>query len=100
MRERPVDGCGADVRQLLDRSRERRRAEVASLLSQVGPCRAGSGFESVENALRGRWLLPCDKGALRVAITLAPTTPPTVQYLDVSAVPPGGEPPRRNVCGP
>ena len=97
--DRLADSVAA-VNLFLDRSRDRRRAEIASLLQQVGPCRAGSGFESVENALRGRWLLPCDKGALRVAITLAPTTPPTVQYLDVSAVPPGGEAPRRNLCGP
>jgi hypothetical protein len=42
----------------------------------VGPCRPGAGFDRVENALRGEWTLPCERGALRVSITLAPTEPP------------------------
>lgn len=69
-----------------DRSRERRRAELAALLARVGPCRAGSGFAVVENALRGQWVMPCERGALRASITLAPTMPPTVQYLEVTPV--------------
>ena len=71
----------------LDRSRDRRRAEIAALRSRVGECRAGTGFDHVENALRGEWLVPCDRGALRVGITLAPIVPPRVQHLDVSVTP-------------
>ena len=69
----------------LDRSLERRRGEIAALLEQVGPCEAGSGFAYVENALRGRWVLPCARGELLVSVTLAPTMPPGVQYLGVNA---------------
>ncbi|MGE0555141.1 MAG: serine hydrolase domain-containing protein [Gemmatimonadales bacterium] len=84
------------VNLFLDRSRDRRRAEIESMLEEVGPCRAGaSGFDHLENALRGRWTVPCDRGALHVAITLAPTMPPTVQYLDVSTEAPPPPPPRR-----
>jgi CubicO group peptidase (beta-lactamase class C family) len=71
----------------LDRSRDRRRAEIATLRTRVGECRAESGFDHVENALRGEWLIPCDRGALRVSITLAPIVPPKVQHLEVSAEP-------------
>jgi hypothetical protein len=74
------------VNLFLDRSRDRRKAEIAKLTAEVGPCRAGTGFDVVENALRGQWTMPCDRGALRVSITLAPTMPPTVQFLDVRAV--------------
>ena len=85
----------AAVNLFLDRSRDRRRAEIATLLSQVGPCRRGDGFDVVENALRGQWIMPCDRGALRVSITLAPTMPPTVQYLEVTA---GADRGRRGIC--
>ena len=87
----------AAVNLFLDRSRDRRKAEIARLQTEVGPCRAGSGFDNVENALRGRWTMPCDRGALRVSITLAPTTPPTVQFLDVSRAP-STPPPARALC--
>ena len=72
----------------LDRSRDRRRAEIAALRSRVGECRPGAGFDYVENALRGEWLLPCERGALRVSITLAPIVTPRVQHLEVSVAPP------------
>jgi CubicO group peptidase (beta-lactamase class C family) len=68
----------------LDQSRDRRRAAIEALRGQVGACTAGSGFDRVENALRGDWTMSCERGKLRVAITLAPTNPPTVQYLSVS----------------
>jgi CubicO group peptidase (beta-lactamase class C family) len=87
----------AAVNLFLDRSADRRKAELAKLASEVGPCRAGSGFDVIENALRGQWTMPCDRGALRVSITLAPTTPPMVQYLEVSRAP--ATPPRpRGIC--
>jgi hypothetical protein len=38
----------------------------------------------VENALRGRWRLRCRDGDLRVSITLAPTVPARVQFLEVT----------------
>lgn len=82
----------------LDRSRDRRRAELATLGREVGPCQAGTGFTDVENALRGQWTMPCERGALRVSITLAPTMPPTVQYLEVTRASAAGEPAARALC--
>jgi CubicO group peptidase (beta-lactamase class C family) len=88
----------AAVNLFLDRSRDRRKAEIATLLGTVGPCRAATAFDVVENGLRGQWTMPCDRGALRVAITLAPTMPPTVQYLEVAPAPAVAAP-RRGLCG-
>jgi hypothetical protein len=80
----------------LDQSRERRRAQLAELHSAVGTCAPGHGFDSVENALRGDWTMSCDRGRLKVAITLAPTIPPKVQFLSVRQV--TAEPPRASTC--
>ena len=91
----------AAVNLFLDRSRDRRRAEIARLRDSVGACRAAAGFDVVENALRGQWTMPCERGALRVSITLAPTMPPLVQHLDVAPAPPAppaGTPARRPSC--
>ncbi|MGE0459975.1 MAG: serine hydrolase domain-containing protein [Vicinamibacterales bacterium] len=85
----------AAVNLFLDRSKDRRRAEIERLRAQAGACRAQDAFNFVENPLRGEWLLACERGQLRASITLAPTMPPTVQYLDVRAVPAGGEAPRQ-----
>ena len=71
----------------LDRSKARRKAEIDTLRTSVGACTAPSSFDAVENALRGQWTMDCERGKLQVAITLAPTMPPTVQYLDVRAAP-------------
>jgi hypothetical protein len=53
----------------------------------VGACTAPSTFDIVENALRGQWTMSCERGALQVAITLAPTMPPGVQYLAIRPAP-------------
>jgi hypothetical protein len=84
----------------LGRARDRRRAEIARLTDSVGVCRAGGGWDVVDNALRGRWTMPCERGALRVAITLSPTVPPLVQFLEVAPArpAPAGAPPRRAIC--
>ena len=75
----------------LDRSIDRRRAEVAALRTKVGRCRPARGFAYVENALRGQWILPCERGDLLVSVTLAPTMPPSVQFLEVTPAPAAGE---------
>jgi CubicO group peptidase (beta-lactamase class C family) len=71
----------------LDRSKDRRRKEIDDLRAKVGACSAPSKFDVVENALRGQWTMSCERGALQVAITLAPTMPPGVQYLVVRPAP-------------
>jgi CubicO group peptidase (beta-lactamase class C family) len=82
----------------LDRNLERRRAEIAALREQVGVCEAGSGFAHVENALRGKWVMPCARGEVVVAVTLAPTMPAGVQYLEVGPAPPAAVIKRPEVC--
>ncbi len=76
----------------LDQSKERRRAGIERLHERVGACTAPTAFNHVENALRGNWLMDCERGQIQVSITLAPTSPPKVQFLGVSTAPP--EPPR------
>jgi CubicO group peptidase (beta-lactamase class C family) len=90
-------GSIAAANLFVDRSRDRRRREIETLRSAVGPCRADARFD-VENALRGQWNMTCERGVLRVAITLAPTMPPTVQFLDVRQAP-AANPPRVDACG-
>lgn len=85
----------AAVNLFLDESKDRRKRHVTTLRQTMGACRADGPFE-VENALRGQWNMTCEKGSIRVAITLAPTMPPKVQYLSVQPAP--AAPPAR-VCG-
>ena len=82
----------------LDRSIDRRRADIAALRTQSGRCKAASGFAYVENALRGQWILPCERGDLLVSVTLAPTMPPSVQFLEVTPAPPPEEVGRPALC--
>ena len=79
----------------LDQSKDRRRLQIEGLRKEHGVCRADGPFE-VENALRGQWTMTCERGALRVAITLAPTMPPKVQYPNVMPAPAA---PARRPCG-
>ena len=83
----------AAVNLFLDESRDRRRRQIEGYRTQFGACRADGPFE-VENALRGQWVMTCERGSLRVAITLAPTMPPKVQYLNVQPATPA-----RRGCG-
>lgn len=74
----------------LDRSIDRRAAEITAHHLHVGSCTAGTGFADVENALRGRWIMPCERGNLLVSITLAPVVPAKVQYLEITPAPASG----------
>jgi hypothetical protein len=85
----------AAVNLYLDQSKDRRRLQIEGLRKEHGVCRGDGAFD-VENALRGQWTMTCERGALRVAITLAPTMPPKVQYLNVTPVP---ATPARRQCG-
>nr|MBA3271545.1 serine hydrolase [Acidobacteriota bacterium] len=78
----------------LDRSKDRRRREFAEWRAKMGTCEANAPFTYVENALRGRWTLSCERGTLGVAVTLAPTDPPTVQFLEIGAP----QPVTRSAC--
>ncbi len=87
----------AAVNLYLDEAKDRRRRQIVGLREKVGACRT-DGRMDVENALRGQWTMACERGDLRVAITLAPTMPPKVQYLNVQLVPPAAAPAPR-ACG-
>jgi len=82
----------------LDRSIDRRAADVAAHRARVGACTAGPGFAYVENALRGQWILNCERGNLLVSITLAPIIPPKVQFLEVAPAPASGIVSRPALC--
>jgi hypothetical protein len=90
-----ADGLAAE-NLFLDQSRERRRAEIDPLRARVGACVPGDGFDTVENALRGQWTIGCERGKVQIAITLAPTLPPRVQFLSVRAAPDTS--PRTDAC--
>jgi CubicO group peptidase (beta-lactamase class C family) len=86
----------AAVNLFLDRSKDRRRREIEALRAKVGTCRLPERFTFVENALRGTWTMSCERGDLGVSITLAPTMPPTIQFLEVAPA----APQNRNSCTP
>jgi hypothetical protein len=75
----------------LDRTAERRSKEFRDLAARHGAHRSVGPVEA-ENALRGKWRITCERGWLDVTITLAPTSTPRVQYIDVrSVLPPSPE---------
>jgi CubicO group peptidase (beta-lactamase class C family) len=81
--ERLADSLAA-MNLYLDESKDRRRSSIESIRAKAGDSCRNEGSFVVENALRGRWRMRCRDGDLRVSITLAPTVPAGVQYLDVS----------------
>jgi len=83
----------AAVNLFRDRDKAHRHADLDALHAQLGACQAGSGFDRVENALRGDWTMSCERGKLKVAITLAPTSPPVVQFMSVTPAGTGVAPP-------
>lgn len=70
----------------LDEPRDRRRAAIERLRAAAGDeCRNEGPFVAT-NALRGRWRMRCRDGDLMVSITLAPTEPARVQFLQVTPI--------------
>jgi hypothetical protein len=68
----------------LDESKDRRRASIEGMVAKAGSECRNEGPMVAENRLRGRWRMRCKDGDLRVSITLAPTEPATVQFLEVA----------------
>ncbi len=68
----------------LDEPKPRRQAALAKLVADAGGTCRNEGDLLALNALRGSWRMRCATGDLRVTITLAPTEPAGVQYLDVA----------------
>ena len=64
----------------LDRPAANRGSDIQGIKQQVGKCSA-PGEVDPENWLRGTFRMPCERGAVYVSFTLAPTQPPKVQQL-------------------
>ncbi|MGK2935611.1 MAG: serine hydrolase domain-containing protein [Gemmatimonadaceae bacterium] len=68
----------------LDEPKDRRRAAIERVRAAAGDECRNEGPFVVANALRGRWRMRCRDSDLLVAITLAPTEPAKVQFLQVT----------------
>lgn len=84
-----ADSLAAD-NLFLDTPRDKRKADFEEQRARHGACRPEGPIET-ENALRGAWKLACDRGSIRVEITLAPTMPPRVQHLKATSALPLSE---------
>jgi CubicO group peptidase (beta-lactamase class C family) len=73
----------------LDEPAAKRRAALEALRARHGACRIEGDIDA-ENALRGEWKMPCEKGSLHVTLTLAPTMPPRIQSLTMTGAMPAG----------
>ena len=68
---------------LLDRDAPRRNAEIAALKTKLGACQAADPIVA-DNAMSTTLTYPCERGTLRVRVTLAPTTPVSLQTVEFS----------------
>ena len=97
-KDETLTGVAAD-NLLLDKSLATRRDELTALHERLGACRVAGDIDA-ENWLRGRFRLACERGTLDATVTLAPTTPPRVQYLSFSEGQGAGLPPASTPCTP
>ena len=68
----------------LDSDLEHRRASLEKIRDELGAIGRVGNFVAL-NALRGKWTIECERGALDVFVTLAPTMPPKLQMLNLTA---------------
>lgn len=80
----PLADSIAAMNLYLDESKDRRRHSVEGMVVTAGGSCRNEGPFVAENALRGQWRMRCLNGDLRVGITLAPTEPAGVQFLEVT----------------
>jgi hypothetical protein len=69
----------------LDHDAAHRRADLNRALAEIGPIVASGDLE-VYNALRGRWRVEGERGALQILLTLTPTIPPRIQALTLTRI--------------
>ncbi len=72
----------------LDRPLAQRRQELATLRASHGRCTAIGALRPL-GALRGEWLMTCERGTLLASLMLSPTRPPRLQSLTVAPADPG-----------
>ena len=82
----------------LDSPAAARRDAIAALKARTGEC-GTIGELRPENWLRGTFRMSCEHGEVDVNFTLAPTAPPTLQYLQFTRVD-ASRGDRRNLCTP
>ncbi|MEP7289905.1 MAG: serine hydrolase domain-containing protein [Chloroflexota bacterium] len=68
----------------------KRQAQFERLRADLGACLSATDLQP-ENALRGEWTMHCERGWLNVFMTLAPTVPPRLQFLELTAAKPLSE---------
>jgi hypothetical protein len=56
------------------------KESLEALRAAHGACRPDGSIDAW-NALRGSWKLTCDRGRVDLVLTLAPTSPPRIQFL-------------------
>jgi CubicO group peptidase (beta-lactamase class C family) len=71
----------------LDMPIENRRQQFEQLRQNFGKCRSVTAIEA-ENALRGRWMMQCQRGRIELLATMAPVVPPKLQWLHVISIKP------------
>jgi len=71
----------------LDQDAAHRRAELTKLCAEAGAFRSVGALRAY-NALRAAWRIECERGALEVFITLAPTMPPQLQVCRLTYLAP------------
>lgn len=71
--------CAAD-NFLLDHDLDHRHAQLWEIHNQLGAFLHVGELQPM-NALRGKWIIQCERGTLDCFITLAPTQPPRIQML-------------------
>jgi D-alanyl-D-alanine-carboxypeptidase/D-alanyl-D-alanine-endopeptidase len=69
---------------LLDRSAEKRDAELRTLRATLGSCRHQARAD-VKHAQAATFKFPCERGTLEAAVTLAPTVETRIQILQLTA---------------
>ena len=67
----------------LDHDLAHRRAELNNIRAAIGMPMHHGEFVAL-NALRGKWRVEHEAGWVDVFLTLAPTMPPTIQYLTLT----------------
>ncbi len=82
----PLADSLAAMNLYLDEPKPRRKAAIEALRLKTGNGCRPEGALIAENALRGRWRMRCRDGDLKVSITLAPTEPAGVQFLEVTPI--------------
>jgi len=71
----------------LDMPLAKRREQFEKLRNDLGDCLSVTDLEP-ENALRGRWIMTCERGSIECFVTLAPIMPPRVQFLQLTVARP------------